>query len=54
MESLMKTLKHTCENCEAEFKLIYDEESAPDIPTYCPFCSEYITQESENSDELDL
>jgi uncharacterized Zn finger protein (UPF0148 family) len=54
MEILMKTLKHTCDNCEAQFKIVYDGDLAPDDPTFCPFCSEYIMEESEDSDDLDL
>ena len=50
----MKTLKHTCDNCEAAFKIVYDGDQAPDDPIFCPFCSEYIMEESEDSDDLDL
>lgn len=50
----MKTLKHTCENCESAYKIVYDEETITDEPHFCPVCAEYIMEDSEDADELDL
>ena len=44
----MATLNHTCDNCESEFTIKYNEELCDDDPIYCPFCSEYILLDSEN------
>lgn len=50
----MPTLKHTCDNCENPFKIIYDPEVTTDDPVYCPFCAEYIITEKDDSDDLDV
>lgn len=50
----IKTLKHTCENCESQYKIVYDDEVVADQPQFCPICAEYILDESEDADELDL
>ena len=49
----MATLNHTCDNCESEFTLKYNEELCDDDPIYCPFCSEYILLDGENIPEED-
>lgn len=49
----MATLNHVCDNCESEFTIKYNEELCEDDPIYCPFCSEYILLEGDNSDTED-
>jgi transcription initiation factor IIE alpha subunit len=46
-----------CEECEAEFTLIFDNEVG--IPDYCPFCGNTLEKEdewglAEDFDESDL
>ena len=53
-DNRMPTLKHTCDNCENPFKIIYDPEVTTDDPVYCPFCAEYIITEKDDSDDLDI
>lgn len=50
----MKTLKHYCENCESDFKIVYDPETVTDDPHFCPICAEYLIEDSEDADDLDL
>lgn len=50
----LKTLKHTCDNCESDYKIVFDEETVADQPQFCPICAEYILDESEDADELDI
>jgi hypothetical protein len=45
----MKTLKHTCSQCDSTFSILYDLEHTEDDPHYCPFCAEMIV----DIDELD-
>ena len=50
----LKTLKHTCDNCESQYKIVFDEEVVADQPQFCPISAEYILDESEDADELDI
>jgi len=47
----MASLKHTCDNCESEFTIRYDEEQAADAPHYCPFCAEMIVDVDELNED---
>jgi DNA-directed RNA polymerase subunit RPC12/RpoP len=47
----MKKLRHTCETCDSEFVIEYDEETTESDPLHCPFCSEYIIEGDEIEDE---
>jgi hypothetical protein len=47
----MASLKHTCDNCESEFTIRYDEEQAADEPHYCPFCAEMIVDVDELNED---
>jgi len=49
----MANLHHTCDDCNSEFTIKYNEEACDDDPIYCPFCSEYILLDSENIPEED-
>jgi DNA-directed RNA polymerase subunit RPC12/RpoP len=49
----MTSLHHTCDNCDSEFTIKYNEESCDDDPIFCPFCSEYILLEGDSSDAED-
>lgn len=49
----------TCSACEAEFRVVFDENVTEGELTYCPFCSEklYLKDESpqawyDDEDEL--
>jgi DNA-directed RNA polymerase subunit RPC12/RpoP len=43
----MASLHHTCDDCNSEFTIKYNEEACDDDPIYCPFCSSYILLESD-------
>jgi hypothetical protein len=45
------TLNNTCENCESKYKIVFNQEDCPDDPKYCPFCAEYITEETETDED---
>ena len=47
----MASLKHTCDNCESEFTIRYEEDSVADSPHYCPFCAEMIVDVEEIEDD---
>ena len=49
----MATLNHTCDNCESEFTLKYNEDLCEDDRIYCPFCSSYILLESNELQDDD-
>ena len=49
----MATLNHTCDNCESEFTLKYNQDLCEDDPIYCPFCSSYILLESNELQDDD-
>ena len=49
----MATLNHTCDNCESEFTLKYNEDLCEDDPIYCPFCSSYILLDSNELQDDD-
>ena len=44
----MKTLDHTCHNCQSEFAINYVDSVCESDPTFCPFCGEYLLLDSEN------
>lgn len=46
----MKTLKHTCENCDSSYKITWDENQTEDDPKFCPVCAEYILDDTEDID----
>lgn len=39
---MTKTLQHTCDNCDSQFIVKYDEEQTEDDPSFCPFCGEML------------
>lgn len=49
----MANLHHTCDNCDSEFTIKYNEEKCDDDPIYCPFCSEYILLDGNDSEAED-
>lgn len=49
----MVNLHHTCDNCDSEFTIKYNEEKCDDDPIYCPFCSEYILLDGNDSEAED-
>lgn len=46
-------LKHKCQECDSQFKIIYDEEKCDDDPHLCPFCGEYIIEDTDDADRDD-
>lgn len=50
----MKKLNHYCENCDSTFQILYEEDKVGDDPHFCPICSEYIIEDSEEADDMDL
>ena len=44
-----------CENCGAEYTVMYDSDNITDEMTYCPFCgSELDTYNDEDQGELNF
>lgn len=48
----MNSISHTCDNCDSEFTIKYNEENVADDPHYCPFCAEMIV-DVDNLDDDD-
>jgi hypothetical protein len=46
-------IKHNCENCDAKYKIIYNEEDCDDAPHFCSICGNYIVETDEEQDEED-
>jgi hypothetical protein len=40
-----------CNECDSEFNLAYNEDLVEGLPTFCPWCAAYITEEEELSDD---
>lgn len=40
-----------CNECESEFDLKYNDELVEGLPTFCPWCCAYISEEEENLDD---
>jgi hypothetical protein len=38
----MPSIKHSCNDCDSNFIIRYDDRSCDSDPTYCPFCSGYL------------
>lgn len=49
----MRTLKHTCSQCDSVFSINYDPDYTEDDPQYCPFCAEMIVDIDEYTEEDD-
>jgi hypothetical protein len=47
----MATMTHTCETCDSNFTIKYNENEAESDPGYCPFCGEMIIDYEFNDDE---
>ena len=49
----MEAMHHTCDNCDSEFTVKYDEELVDDKPQFCPFSSELLIdfEKVEDDDE---
>jgi DNA replicative helicase MCM subunit Mcm2 (Cdc46/Mcm family) len=47
----MAALHHTCDNCDSEFTVKYDEEVCDDSPHFCPFCGEMLVDFEEIEDD---
>jgi len=43
----MKTLDHTCHNCQSEFAINYIETVCESDPSFCPFCGEYLVLDED-------
>ena len=43
----MKTLDHTCHNCQSEFAINYIETVCESEPSFCPFCGEYLVLDED-------
>ena len=46
------TIHCSCESCNSEFDLRYEEDDVEDSPGYCPFCGEKIFLDEE--EEFDV
>lgn len=47
----MTNIKHTCENCDNNFAIKYDEEVCESNPIFCPFCAEMLFLDDSEFDE---
>lgn len=47
----MAAVHHTCDNCDSEFTIKYDEDEAADSPHFCPFCGEMLIDFEKVEDE---
>jgi transposase-like protein len=43
----MTSMRYTCESCESQFTIQYDEMHCEDSPTFCSFCGEYLVDDAE-------
>jgi hypothetical protein len=50
---MAKTIKETCQNCDAKYKIVFDAEEVGEVPTFCPFCGE-STEDWGEEEDLDL
>lgn len=46
-------IKHKCQECDSDYKIIYNEEEAEDQPHLCPFCGAYIIEDTDDNDRDD-
>ena len=44
-------IKHNCDNCDAKYKVIYNEEDCDDTPHFCSVCGNYIIESDTEEDE---
>jgi hypothetical protein len=47
----MIQLKHNCDSCDSQFTISYDAEVNESDPTFCPFCGEYLLEDSSEIDD---
>ena len=47
----MAAVHHTCDNCDSDFTIKYDEEQVEDSPAFCPFCGEMLIDFERVEDE---
>ena len=47
----MASVKHSCDNCDSEFTIKYDEDEVEDNPSFCPFCGEMLIDFERVEDE---
>lgn len=40
--------KHDCEECESEFKIVFELDKSSGYPKFCPFCAAPFTDEEED------
>lgn len=50
------TEKHFCNDCESEFKIVFELENTSGYPKFCPFCNSELEDEDDealqNKDEF--
>jgi rubrerythrin len=44
----MRNREFVCDECETEFEVLHDKETAPE---FCPFCGDKLTYEEEIEEE---
>lgn len=49
----MPLIKHTCETCDSQYTIVYEEELCEDAPHYCPICGDYMIEDDYANDEED-
>jgi hypothetical protein len=49
----MINIKHTCEQCDSQFTIKYDENLTADSPHFCAFCGEMMFDVEQTYDEED-
>lgn len=48
----MKPHHTICDHCEVACTIHYDDQTTEEIPSYCPFCGEYISEHNEEPPSL--
>jgi DNA replicative helicase MCM subunit Mcm2 (Cdc46/Mcm family) len=42
---------HTCDNCDSEFTIKYNQDETEDDPSFCPFCGEMLVDFEQIEDD---
>ena len=53
MHHKKETEKHFCNDCESEFKLIFEVDSTSGFPKFCPFCAGELNDREDEDEEED-
>ena len=43
-----------CDNCGADYTVIYDPEEVDQDPIHCPFCGDVASSEDQDNNDLEI